>query len=425
MTVVRPACSMHRASRRPALLRRSLQAALLSAAFLVTGCASDDLDVFGVFEEEPAAPQSASEQGVRERGNAASAAAQDSETPSLNSVPSRPDAGSPTVRQRVVEGLVADRENARYTDEAIRLQGETAAPVRAPAPEPVREQAVTPPPAPEPAPAPATPRAPEMSSTSSMGAPTPSNSRPAAMARADESIDPSPPAASMSGRQGDARVPSQIAATTPPPPPPAAPGPQTYSQTGTQTASRPAPQSQPPQFQQPPSQAQQPASGSVFVDTSALNDGVPSYSQVGGYPGAQPGYTPPQAYAPPQSGYGGAGPQQQVATIQFAHGSASLDARDRNILSAVATAQRQSGGSVLVVGHASSQTGVMDRAEHERANFRMSLDRANAVAQGLIQAGIAPNMVRVEAVSDSAPIYAEVMPTGSAGNRRADIFLLR
>ena len=56
-------------------------------------------------------------------------------------------------------------------------------------------------------------------------------------------------------------------------------------------------------------------------------------------------------------------------------------------------------------------------------NFRVSVDRANAVARELIRLGSKKNQLSVDAVSDTAPLYYEVMPMGEAGNRRAEIYL--
>ncbi len=52
----------------------------------------------------------------------------------------------------------------------------------------------------------------------------------------------------------------------------------------------------------------------------------------------------------------------------------------------------------------------------------MSLARANRVAEHLIAMGVARDKVLVEAFSATNPLYSEAMPTGEAGNRRADIY---
>ncbi len=114
---------------------------------------------------------------------------------------------------------------------------------------------------------------------------------------------------------------------------------------------------------------------------------------------------------------------QLVAVIYFGHSSAQLDASDRGVLGEVVALQRQRGGTIRVVGHASARTGVVDQIGHRLANFEMSLKRANAVAAGLVALGAAKNEVRAEARGDAQPVFHEFMPTGEAGNRRAEIFL--
>ncbi len=93
------------------------------------------------------------------------------------------------------------------------------------------------------------------------------------------------------------------------------------------------------------------------------------------------------------------------------------------MLSEVVALQRQRGGTIRVVGHASAHTEVVDQIKHRLANFEMSLKRANAVAAGLVALGAAKDQVRAEAKGDAQPIFHEFMPTGEAGNRRTEIFL--
>lgn len=114
---------------------------------------------------------------------------------------------------------------------------------------------------------------------------------------------------------------------------------------------------------------------------------------------------------------------QLVAVIYFGHSSAQLDASDRGVLREVVALQRQRGGTIRVVGHASAHTGVVDQIKHRLANFEMSLKRANTVAAGLVALGAAKDEVRAEAKGDAQPIFHEFMATGEAGNRRAEIFL--
>lgn len=113
----------------------------------------------------------------------------------------------------------------------------------------------------------------------------------------------------------------------------------------------------------------------------------------------------------------------RVATIYFDNNSASLNARDANIVSASAQLLSERGGSLYVVGHASSRTSDMDYVKHAMTNFQISTSRANQVATALKSAGVNAGQLRVHAVSDTVPLYFEVMPSGEAGNRRVEIYL--
>jgi len=114
----------------------------------------------------------------------------------------------------------------------------------------------------------------------------------------------------------------------------------------------------------------------------------------------------------------------KVASILFTNGSSKLSQRDRQILGDIAQIQRESGGRPLVVvGHASSRTRDMKSLKHRHVNLRLSQNRANIVAGALRRLGIPGQSVQAQAVGDTQPVYYEVMPSGEAGNRRADIYI--
>ncbi|NNE83651.1 MAG: OmpA family protein [Alphaproteobacteria bacterium] len=309
--------------------KRARTLVVFSLVALLTGCSSaSDLDVFGIFDDGPEAPATAGQSAVRAGGDEASAAASGQPTPSLSSVPPRPDdATPPDVRQRVVEGLVADRENARYSDQSIRLQGSTR----------------------ETVPAPATTVAPPPPTISSDAATQTSSATPSSA------------------------TPSQTTSLVREPIPRVAPPPVTPLPTG------PTP--------------------SVRVDPTALDGGS-------SFPLRATQVTV----------------DEQVATIHFAHSSSRLDDRDKQVLAQVASAQRQNNADVVVIGHASGRTQQLDKIEHELANFRISLARANRVASELIAMGVDPQKVQVEAFADDSQLFSETMPTGEAGNRRAEVY---
>lgn len=113
----------------------------------------------------------------------------------------------------------------------------------------------------------------------------------------------------------------------------------------------------------------------------------------------------------------------KIATIYFSSGSGTLNRQDVNILRHVAALHQQNGGTIRVIGHASSRTRNMDEARHRLVNYRVSAKRANVIADTLVRLGLPKEEIVVVAASDSDPIFLEVMPTGEAGNRRAEIYI--
>jgi len=114
----------------------------------------------------------------------------------------------------------------------------------------------------------------------------------------------------------------------------------------------------------------------------------------------------------------------KVATILFDNGSSHLKANDKRILSAVKLLQSKRGGTIRVVGHASRRTRNMAPIKHMMANLKISIDRADHVVSELVRLGLKKQDIEVAAVSDRQPAYYEFMPSGEAGNRRTEIFLV-
>lgn len=114
-----------------------------------------------------------------------------------------------------------------------------------------------------------------------------------------------------------------------------------------------------------------------------------------------------------------------VAVVFFPGDGTALNAASRAKVKSVVKAYKQGGnqGFIKVVGHSSSRTKDMPIEKHLALVFKLSQDRANAVAHELIREGIPADKVLVNAVGDSQPVYYESMPAGEEGNRRAEIFL--
>ena len=107
----------------------------------------------------------------------------------------------------------------------------------------------------------------------------------------------------------------------------------------------------------------------------------------------------------------------------FRNGSAQLSKSARSVIKGVASAHKARGGRVRVVGHASQRTKDLSIQNHKVVNFRLSVDRAQAVAGELMRQGVAPNSIVLEARGGEDPVYYEWMPAGEAENRRADIYI--
>lgn len=137
---------------------------------------------------------------------------------------------------------------------------------------------------------------------------------------------------------------------------------------------------------------------SVIVDESALPGNAGTYSAGGG--------------------------SYQAGVIRFSTGSARLSSADQGVVRELVSLIREYNASVEIVGHASSRTRNMDPFEHKLVNFEVSLQRANAVAEALVNAGAPPDRISVLAVGDSQPVSSEAMPAGEAENRRAEIYLI-
>ena len=112
-----------------------------------------------------------------------------------------------------------------------------------------------------------------------------------------------------------------------------------------------------------------------------------------------------------------------VATIYHPNGSADITAKGRKELAKIKEEIKKSGGTIRVIGHASSRTSAMDLVNHMMTNFEVSNNRAKFVAKQLIAMGVPAEKMFVGAVSDADPVYYEVMPEGEAMNRRTEIYL--
>ena len=347
--------------------------------------------------------------------------------PSLSSVPQRPRTSSRAQRDAISRGLVADREQSRkYTSEVIPRQGQAVDPLRsavAESPAPARAAQLpavrTPEAAPRSAPPAAAPR------RAAPVAPPPA-AQPLPQVVARPSLPPAapPPVRRIAPRP----APSGLVASAPPAAPrvatrspiPSAPRAAISPPSASTTASR-APMPRLGTIRAPRVTPINADSGTIVVSSA----GVQQLSNGGRLvaPIARPGAQPSRLPATQPVFNSGAGGSYQVATILFGNGSSRLSARDRQILRQVAAQARRAGGVIRVVGHASHRTKLLDPVKHKLTNLRVSSARADAVARELVKFGASPNSMVIGAASDAEPRYLEHMPTGEAGNRRADVFI--
>lgn len=369
--------------------------------------------------------------------------------PKLDTVPARPVDTTEAERKQMANSLTADREAARYTDEQIRRQSSAVAadtrsgPVSAAA-------AATAAPIPQ-------PQAPAIARSAAPTPPRTTRRGPAVMNQT-ASVDPTatqlPPVSSVP----PGSVSPRARASASPPRAPAAPPPPAISPVV--AAGQPIPVYPSPGFAEAPL----PGSEFPYSGTAGLPPNVRiAHSQQRSTPVAANRFSPrfppganaiagpravtptlpqfaslppeldvspsagfaPGAVIPPSSGVTPGLPlsfgAEPVATLRFGVGSSKIGPQGRRMIRQAYQAYQSFGGRIHVVGHASSRTRNLDRARHELANFRVSYDRAKAVAQELIRLGVDPSRVVVSAVSDHQPAFIEVMPAGEAGNRRAEI----
>lgn len=380
--------------------------------------------------------------------------------PNLASVPQRPTPSTTAAeRAQIQQGLIADRNNARYTDSAD---------ASAPADPPRRLSTAQP----------TAPSSTAPSSTAAIAAPTASADSVARATAADASIaapQPSVPAPRAertvpapqpgSGRQAAAPASGEGSTLWPrrPAPQPESRSPmtggrvsdvnsrvirapeasttgdrrplaetltradRTTDRTGTRLDSagtdggRTSPRTEPAAraatvASAPRSVATAPAAETGAAETGTAGTGA---SQTGASDESASVIVDGPSLDQYQLGF--SGPAYLVGTVNFSHGSSNLSADDLDMVRSIASAARETDAFIRVIGHASARTAEMDLPRHELVNFEQSLSRAEAVARALTQAGVPTERVLVEAMSASQPLYFESMPSGEAGNRRTEI----
>jgi outer membrane protein OmpA-like peptidoglycan-associated protein len=370
-------------------VRRAPVLAAVLVGFLMTGCSwtpdwANPVEWYSGTRDWVMGSDSET-QDARERARAKShqGVAASGKYPKLSSVPDRPSGiASGSQRSKIQQGLVADRSQSRHAalgpgDNRMNTLNRSASPGSAPPPiiasppVPSRARSANIPPPPARAPAPYAPRT-------------------------AASIAPRAQVASLPAGSAGVRQAFQ----------------QALSQSGAVINAAPAP-----------------ASG--LRDMNRSN--VPMNARRGSMPlppmpRGSLALKPPPGSAPVSRGLASASGAQsslsvQVGTVLFTNGSSKLSRKDVSLLNNIVKMKKEKGGTVRVIGHASSRTRDVDPLRHRLVNFSLSLARANVVARRLVRLGVPAQDVQVMAKADNEPVYYEFMPAGEAGNRRAEIYL--
>ncbi|MEE2933570.1 MAG: OmpA family protein [Pseudomonadota bacterium] len=360
----------------------------------------------------------------------------DKSYPKLGNIPDRPTSEAALIRRiqhkKLADGLVADSENAQYTDKVLRASSAVTPPPPNAAPvSEVEAQRVS---APKLNVTPNSAKKSDLASpqkvlsspgranaltteTAKVQAPRPIAS-PAVIKGGTSDGTVSPPGiankkrplnASLNSKKSQTPVPGIV----PPPPPPTAYQRDSEKQFATpvgrprvvaevpKVAHRKSdPPPSPPALTERPSTVQAP-SKAVAQEIGNENTGLVETSM--------PLSRVPQTV--------------QVATIYFDNGSSRLQARDRAVVHDVVAMFEETGGAIRIVGHSSGITASRNSGRGKLVNFKVSLDRANSVAAELVRNGVPAKYIDVVAHGADSPVYAEYSPNGAAGNRRAEVYL--
>jgi len=369
------------------------------------------------------------------------AAGETADYPNLATVPPPPiRAMTAADREKLTQSLIADRANARYTDEQLRagFSSASAAPLPPPA------SSANEPGGAQPEPVGVTPSSllPASATVAPVGkqpavaspSPQPSSSPMASPASATSSVKSASnnPASEKLGASASTTPPTPRAGEKKPAEPgeglrkqgePPEPGPMESSLAMPQARATPQPEQvqpapQPPSLPSTPRVASTPpslppglAAGGVLAPTPLAG---PSGS--GGFqpPPPVPELPPPSPSRPMAAGEAKASPKSQVPVstpvteIKFGGDSTSLTDKDKQTLETVLPIYQQNPGKVRIVGYAGGGGGAVEQLN----SYRTALDRAQAVAAALRQAGIPSDKIQVEAA-----------PGPNSGENRAEVLL--
>lgn len=353
--------------------KRALEVLFVASFLVVVGCSTDDA------EDEKSA-----------------------EYPTLNTVPNDSGAANTVAEaQEIQEGLRADRENARYTDEALRADTSLGTPLQTPEPkeeiavEETKVEIVSPQ---------ETTTVTETVTTvveESSANGTAAAATAATVATTASNLDEETTTASSQDNS------TPVVATTSPPPPAAT---IVVSSQGVERV-----------YEE--QLAASSATSVVGVEKSGF-DNASTSGESSSTSSAVALQNPVDDGGRTIINYAATDGTTPIEIIFFQQGSNRIGRNDKQKLKKIAETQLHSGGVLKVIGHASSRTRELPLDEHMLVNLNASQRRATAVAQIFLDLGVAGDDLIIESVSDAVPFSVEAMPSEEAKNRRVEIFLL-
>jgi outer membrane protein OmpA-like peptidoglycan-associated protein len=412
--------------------RRARQLAVVGLLLGVAACNPVDTwrDLTGVSRNDPDPDTTPNTKNL--------AAGEASDYPNLATVPPPPErALTAAERDKLTQSLIADRTNARHTDEQLRAGFSSAAaapppPPGQPAAEPEQVAAAPPP---SPMPVPSAPVAAPAADSARNGAPAEkpaklfpslsaepaSGSTATGVGAADEKSALPPAGAPQTARAGG-KTPAEPGQGLRKQNEPPEPGPMESSLEVPQARATPEPE----QIQPAPPPPQLPPTPKVATTPPAMPGGLAAGGALAPMPLPQAkssaGYEPPPAApelppAVPPAGTAAASPGKAkpptpvgtaVAEIKFGADSTTLTDTDRQTLETVLPVYQQNPGKLRIVGYAGAGGGAVEQLD----SYRTALDRAQAVASALTKAGIPSDKIQVEAApqgNNSGESRAEVL----------------
>ena len=358
--------------------RAAVRLAVLTALLVLSACNPVDTwrDWTGASKNDPDPDTTPNTQNL--------AAGEASDYPNLATVPPPPNrALTQAEREKLTQSLIADRTNAKYSDERLRAGfPAVSAPVPPPPPPPVPE------PTNEAQPKPAAGAVPSAAAQS----PTPGET-------AATAVPPSTPdAAAASGNTSGAAGTGLRKSAEPPEPPP-----MEASLEVPKVRSVPNPEqvqsSPPPPYPAPAPTAANAPPGRPQLPAPPAPVPVPEPIGSAAY---QPPPPPPVLAPLSSSGKSSQKPpaaaDAPVAEVKFPADSKALSEQDRHALEKVVPLYQQNPGKVRVIGYAGAGGGAAEQLN----SFRTALDRAQVVAAALTEAGIPADKIAVEAAPSAA-----------------------